>query len=192
MRRLTVIARASVRLAGFVTLAVAAGGASHLAAQEPVRENTLKAAIVAKLLEFVDWPAAVLEGRKSIDLCVAGHNPFQANLQELEAGETLKGLPIAVRSLDRTRQLDGCAALVLPAGSVSRTLRAPLLHRAAALPVLTMGDDDRFLDEGGIVRLRVVDGHPRFDVDEAAARRVGLRISSKLLELAATVRRGPS
>jgi YfiR/HmsC-like len=114
VRRLTVIARASVRLAGFVTLAVAAGGASHLAAQEPVRENTLKAAIVAKL------------------------------------------------------------------------------HRAAALPVLTMGDDDRFLDEGGIVRLRVVDGHPRFDVDEAAARRVGLRISSKLLELAATVRRGPS
>ena len=181
-----------MRLAGFVTLAVAAGGVAHLAAQQPVRENTLKAAIVAKLLPFVDWPAAALEGRKSIDLCVAGHNPFQADLQELEVGETLKGLPIVVRSVDRTRELDGCHALVLPAGSDSSTLRAPLLHRAAALPVLTVGDDDRFLDEGGIVRLRIVDGHPRFDVDDAAARRVGLRISSRLLGLAATVRRGPS
>jgi hypothetical protein len=36
----------------------------------------------------------------------------------------------------------------------------------------------------------VVDGHPRFDINSAHARAVGLRISARLLQLAVTVRDG--
>jgi hypothetical protein len=58
--------------------------------------------------------------------------------------------------------------------------------------VLTVSDDQKFLDQGGIVRLRQVDGRLRFDIDAGAARRAGLRISSQMLQLAATVRGGPA
>ena len=47
------------------------------------------------------------------------------------------------------------------------------------------------VDDGGIVRLRSVDGRIRFDIDVAAAQRAGLRVSSQLLQLALTVRGRP-
>ena len=45
---------------------------------------------------------------------------------------------------------------------------------------------------GGMVALRVVGGRLRFDIDAAAARKAGLRISSQLLRLALSVRGGLS
>ncbi len=68
--------------------------------------------------------------------------------------------------------------------------RHPLLDDARSRPILTIGDDDRFLDDGGIIRLRVVEGRVRFDVNAAAAQQAGLRISSQLLQLALSVRGG--
>jgi hypothetical protein len=63
-----------------------------------------------------------------------------------------------------------------------------LLQTAASRPVLTVSDDPHFLDQGGIVQLRVVQGRLRFDIDAGAAKRVGLQISSQLLRLAVSVR----
>ena len=186
--------RGSLPLVGLLILVLAAGGTCRVDAQRAggVTETRLQAAIVTKLVQFVDWPPGALDGRSSVELCVAGGGAFAQDLQELEAGEMLKGLPVNVRRVEGTREIDGCHALVLPAGTVSRTSRLSLIRKASSLPTLTLSDDNRFLDDGGIVRLRMVDGHPRFDIDDAAARRVGLRISSRLLGLAATVLRGPS
>jgi hypothetical protein len=58
------------------------------------------------------------------------------------------------------------------------------------LPILTVGDDSRFLDEGGDIQLKIVAGRVRFEVNAAAASRVGLKISSQLLQLALAVRGG--
>jgi hypothetical protein len=60
----------------------------------------------------------------------------------------------------------------------------------ASQPVLTVGDSPRFLDEGGIVQLVRVGNHLRFNINVAAARRAGLRLSSHLLGLAENLRRG--
>lgn len=135
--------------------------------------------------QFVEWPAAALDGRQTVDVCVAAPNPFGADLEELVAGETLGDRKVLVRHLDGDEDLPGCHVLVVsgPAGA-----RHALLQRVAARPILTVGDDPRFLDAGGIVRLRLVDGRMRFDVNAHAARRAGLRISSQLLQLALTVR----
>ena len=58
------------------------------------------------------------------------------------------------------------------------------------LPILTIGETGRFLDDGGIIKLRIVERRVRFDVNAAAADRVGMRISSQLLRLALEVRMG--
>ena len=55
-------------------------------------------------------------------------------------------------------------------------------------PVLTVGESPGFLDDGGVVRLQVIDRRVRFEVNATAAERVGLRLSSQLLRLAVRVR----
>jgi hypothetical protein len=53
-------------------------------------------------------------------------------------------------------------------------------------PVMTVTDSG--MRAHGIISFVVIDNHVRFDIDDDAARRVGLSISSKLLTLAHAVR----
>jgi hypothetical protein len=156
---------------------------------EVVPESRLKAAFVSKFPQFVEWPAAATDGRETIDICVASPDPFGTDLQELLTGEVLNGRGLNLRHVNAAPDVDGCHMLFLPARKGGRH---PLLTVASGRAILTVSDDPGFLDDGGIVALRVVDGRVRFEIDDAAARRVGLRISSQLLRLALAVRGGTS
>jgi hypothetical protein len=169
---------------GLFLLAACSSATTH--AQTTPLATRLKAAVLSKFPQFVEWPSAVFDGRTTLDLCVAAPDPFGPVLQELVAGETLNGRPLAARRVEREEDLDGCQVLYLPSRSAAG--RHPLLRRAESLPILTVGDDPRFLDNGGIVGLRVVDGRVRFDINATGAQRVGLRMSSQLLRLALSVR----
>jgi hypothetical protein len=147
----------------------------------------VEAAFLSKFPQFVEWPSAALADRPTLDVCVANPDPFGSELDDLLAGETVYGRSIAVRRVDRARDLDGCHVLFL---SRRPGRRDPLLDAARSRPILTVGDQDDFLDQGGIIRLRVVAGRVRFDVNPSAAEAVGLRISSQLLQLALTVAGG--
>lgn len=149
-------------------------------------EMRLKAAVLTKLPQFVDWPSAALTGRTQMVLCVLAPDPFGADLPELLADETLYGRPVVARTISRKDEVDACQVLYVPAGSLAA--HRAVFEAATALPILTVGDDEQFLNAGGIVQLRVVSGRVRFDVDTGVAQRAGLRFSSQLLQLALNVR----
>jgi len=174
----------AVPVLAFVTLA------SLPAIAQPIAdEYRLKAAFLYKFAQFTEWPAPALDGRKTIELCVLEPNPFGRVLAELVEGESLAGRPLQVRRLDRGATPETCHVLFLPARAPERR---DLLKRVAAKPVLTVSDAANFLDEGGIVQLRVVADRTRFDISAAAAEKAQLRLSSQLLRLAMHVRGGPS
>jgi hypothetical protein len=151
-----------------------------------VLQNRLKAAVVSKLPQFVEWPAESLEGRASLNICVWPPTPFVADLQVLVAGETFNGRPLATRRVAAVEDLADCQLLFLPA-RLDAGAHAFLLA-AQSLPILTVGDAPGFLEDGGIVALRVVESRVRFDINIEAGRRAGLHISSQLLRLAVSVR----
>lgn len=156
--------------------------------QEISAESRLKAAFVTRFPQFVEWPAEVMTPDRPFDLCVLVPNPFGQALQDLVRGELLGTRPITVRTVRPEDDLGRCHLLFLPDGGGRRE---GVLRRIGGRPILTVSDAPRFLDEGGMVRLRLVSQKMRFDVSTAAASRAGLHISSQLLQLAASVRVGP-
>ena len=174
-----------VLTAAATTIAMAVCAPVQLRPQS-LTQRRLEAAVVSKFPQFVEWPSVALSGRQTLDLCVAAADPVGPDLDALVANERIDGRNLAVRRIQREADVASCHVLFLSA--TAGPARSALLQRAAALPVLTIGDEDRFLDTGGIIRLRLVDDRIRFDVNAAAAQRVGLRISSQLLQLALTVR----
>jgi hypothetical protein len=174
-----------------VVTALAGLAFASITYSQSVTESRLKAAVVSKFPQFVEWPAEALSGRSTLDICVLplAQDSFGPDLQALVAGETVNGLEMTVRPLNGDGDLEGCHLLFLPGRLVPA--RRSLLERATARPILTVGEDQQFLDRGGIVRLHVVGGRMRFDVNAEAAGKVGLRISSQLLQLALTVRGTP-
>jgi hypothetical protein len=145
----------------------------------------LKAAFLTKFAHFATWPAEAIETRPEFRLCVLRPHRLGSSVETLAAGEHVDGRPMVVREVTRTQGLDTCHLLFLPGGANPAVLRL-----AATRPILTVGDGPDFLDRGGIIRLRPVRDHLRFDINATQAERVGLRLSAQLLRMAETVRGG--
>lgn len=146
------------------------------AAQEVPLEYQVKAAYLYNFVKYVEWPDPVTG---PILICVAGQNPFGTVLEDLVRNETVRGVPL------RTEVIPGpipeCHVVFTP-----RTSRIPVYLKAAAgTPTLTVGETDGFIELGGMIRFFVDGGkNVRFEINRAAAERVKLRISSRLLQLA--------
>jgi hypothetical protein len=168
-----------------VGVVVACGG--PVWTQGPAGEEyRLKAAFVFRFPQFVDWPASALAGRDALQICVYRPNPFGVALQELTAGETVNGRLLETRDVSQSDGLDGCHVLFIPAAADPEL--PEVLTRTARHPVLTVGETPRFLEQGGIINLRIVENRLRFEVNAQAATSSGLRLSSQLLRLAIGIR----
>jgi hypothetical protein len=62
------------------------------------------------------------------------------------------------------------------------------LDKASALPILTVGEDEAFAQNGGIINFVLKNGNVRLEIDLAAAKKAGLTISSRLLAVADVVK----
>lgn len=170
-----------------VAAAVFLGIRAQPAAQSASDEYRLKAAFVYRFPQFVEWPDAAVRDARTLDVCVLEPNPFGSDLEQLVTGETAAGRPLRVRPVSGPDALSGCH--VLFAGGHSQAT-SQVVRAASKHPVLTIGESAQFLDDGGIIVLRIVGRRVRFDVSATNAQKAGLRIAPQLLSLAAVVRGG--
>ena len=154
-------------------------GPLPLRAQDVSTEYRVKAAFLYNFVKFVEWPAGSDSG--PLEICVAGQNPFGDVLSEIVRGETINGRPIRARVI--LEPAPSCHMVFVPRGAnTSAYLRA-----ARGTPTLTVGETPAFITQGGFVRFYIDSGNVRFEIAREAAERTGLRISSRLLQLAKIV-----
>jgi hypothetical protein len=148
------------------------------AAQEQSLEYQVQAAYVFNFVKFVEWPAGALGA--AITICTAGTTPVSAALEQIVRDEVISGHRLAVRTIEAPQA--ACNVLFVPhdvaAGEYLRSVRSA--------PVLTVGESPDFIAEGGIINFVRDAGMMRFEIDQEAARRARLQISSRLLRLART------
>jgi hypothetical protein len=153
-------------------------------------EYELKAAFLYNFVKFVEWPPDAFAGERSpLAICVYGDDPFGHSLEGVVRGESLGGHGLIVQRPARLDELDDCHVLFV---SRSERQRMPqVLARVDGAPVLTVGDTDGFLRAGGIINFVLEENRVRFLINQEAAERSRLRISSKLLRLAMWPGQGP-
>lgn len=146
-----------------------------------VSERQLKAALILRLIDFVDWPARAVS-RAGFPLCVVGDEPLASALQSAAAALPSPPMPLQVSHHPSLKGLEPCRLIVF--GQYDERQVKTFLGESTRTPVLTVGETDDFLKDGGIVRLRVDRGHVRIDLGLTTASTAGLRISSRLARLA--------
>jgi hypothetical protein len=153
----------------------------------PVSEYQLKAVFLFNFAKFVEWPPqASGDTHDPFIICVLGDNPFGPSLDDVVSGKTVANRPISIREVSSPQQSQKCRILFISASERKRT-RA-ILDALKGFSVLTVGDTEDFVANGGIVRFKVKDARVRIEIDAEAAERANLRISSKLLSLAEPAR----
>jgi hypothetical protein len=152
-------------------------------AQQVSIEYDVKAAFVLNFVRFVEWPPS--HQQPPLRVCVMQPSPFGERLAAAVAGEQWQGDAIQVRVVPDVRAASDCHLLYVPAAAAARfTATRPLLM---GQPLLTVGEHERFLSEGGVIHLFMEDNRVRFSINRQSAEMVGLRISSRLLRLARCV-----
>jgi hypothetical protein len=146
-------------------------------------EYEVKAAFLLNFTRFIEWPAAVFGGADGpFSICILGDDPFGRALDRTVEGESVNGHRIEIQR--NVRQSTASCQIVFASGS-EKDLPKELANLGPG--VLTVGEGARFLREGGIIAFMLENRRVRFDINQSAASRAGLKISSKLLSVARSV-----
>lgn len=166
-----------------ITLAVLLLTAPLALAQRQAPEPELKAAILANMLLFVDWPTQGGQAADRLTLCYLDSSPVSVALGQFN-GRVFKGKPVQVVGVD-VATMGKCHALyVSPFDSASLLRLAP---HSLANGILLVGDSSGYLQQGVMLNLEIDGGRVVFDVDLRLVRKAGLVVSSKALRLARQV-----
>jgi hypothetical protein len=148
-------------------------------------EYAVKAAFLYKFASFVDWPPGSFETESSpFVLCVVGADPFGGRIRSAANGQTVGSHPIILRQLAKEEPRSNCHAMFV-SGSDGKSA-SEALNSVRGTPTLTV-TDSALGPTAGIIHFVIADDRVTFDIDNAAAARNHLVISSKLLALARRV-----
>jgi len=161
-----------------IAIANLAGGA------EPVAEEyQVKGAFLLNFTKFVDWPPQVFQGPGDpIAICILGQNPFGPLLDRAARETVVAKRSVSVRQVSDGQQASQCQIVFV--GASERKRSRAWLEALRGKSVLTVGEFEGFLANGGVVNFKLEGERVRIEISTAAADRAGLHISAKLLSLA--------
>jgi hypothetical protein len=164
-------------LGGFIASVAMLLATGAVWAAQAVTQPALRAAFLYNFVKFTEWTGDVSSG--PLTICVVDDTALENALTELVDGSSINGRPVL---LSRSVRLRACHLVYL--GATDREHAASILEELQGASVLTVSDGYEFVRLGGIVGLVVEQGRMRFAINPDAAQRAGLRLSSRLLQLA--------
>lgn len=156
------------------------------AASPPPREieYAVKAAFLYQFARFVEWPERSPPASGPVRICVVGDDPFGDALDLATQDKRAAGRPLQVRRFRGLGDLRPCSIVFVAGADPVAAAAAALRLRGSAS--LIVGEAPGFAQSGGMIAFRVDGGVVRFDINESAAAMEGIRVSGRLLGLAAT------
>ncbi len=164
---------------------------ASLFADTPVQgpsEYQVKAAFLYNFVKFVEWPAAISEQQGPVVMCVIGKDPFGDSLVRAVEGKKVNGRPLEVRQIAGPGAAISCHVLFVSSSESGRINEISSAVRVWS--VLTVGEGERFTERGGMIAFVMEGQRVRFQINLKVATEAGLKVSSKLLLLAAPANKG--
>ena len=162
---------------------------AELRGQDAPVETRIKAAYLFNFAKFVEWPAhAFVETNSPIIVGLLGKDVFNGELQRSVQAKTIVGRSLIIRSFEVGDDFSTCHILFI-SPSEKRSLPR-ILERAKGKSILTVSDIDHFSDSGigGMIAFVRQQNTIKFEINPETAERAGLKVSSKLLQVARVIR----
>lgn len=175
-----------VRSRLLLALLFALGFSAGADAQSEYAEYQIKAAFLFNFAKFVDWPTDTFKDEKQpMTFCTIGDDPFRGALDEVVSGKMSGSHAIQIQHHKLPQDILGCHIVFI--GSQQKKHMAVILDHLKTSPVLTVGESEGFVQQGGMIGFVLEDDKLRFNINLDSARHAQLKVSSRLLSLAKTV-----
>lgn len=175
MKRLYISLHLRLLISGCLLLASTEGIAN---AAPAVPENQLKAAYLIHLSEFTTWPDEKMLPA-DFNICIATGSRLTASLDEIK-GRIVKNKTLHIIYDVPADKLSSCHVLYIEGSLNQKTYQQSLLKTD---PILTVGDDDGFTRQGGVVEFYLEGDNVKMRGNLNKMSQLKLQISSKILRL---------
>jgi hypothetical protein len=164
-------------------------GLTLVCAGSPPADYQVKAGFLFYFTQFMEWPSNTFETRASpFVIGLVGHDKFAQAAEQAVKGELVHGREITVKRVTGEESARRCHILFI---GIDQHFEG-WIEMLRGSPVLTVGEVAGFCERGGLVNL-VRDGETvRLEIARARAEQLGIKISSRLLDLALLVETDPS
>jgi hypothetical protein len=142
----------------------------------------LKAQVIERLTQFIEWPAPDLPANSRFIVCLHGASATADELARVASRRPFKERTCEVRRVQKVTEFGACHLLFISGVEADRLPQ--ILAATGGKPILTVSDQDGFAERGVLVNLFMEGRYVRFQVNLAAVDRSHLFFSSKLLRLA--------
>ncbi|MGA1867677.1 MAG: YfiR family protein [bacterium] len=165
-------------------------------------EHDVKAAIVFKLLQFIEWPSDVSADteKRTITIGVLGTDAYNS-INKIFKGKVVDGKKIEIHRLAKENILkkkayddgekmqvgtlrDYAVVLICPEEGIDFAQLRPLLKGRGTL---TIGEEKGFLEKGGMINFVMENEKVKFEINNCAAEEAGFHIRSSVLRMAKRV-----
>ncbi len=153
-------------------------------AQSPTAgEYQVKAAFLYNFAKFVEWPpSSFSDGSAPLRICVFGHDPFGQELHDITTEKTVNGRKLQVDHVLDLQLARTCHILFIATSEKAQLKR--IFESLRGSDALTVGDTKGFVEQGGMINFVLENDRVQFEVNHKAAQQSGLKVRSKLLNVA--------
>ena len=143
----------------------------------------VKSAYLYNFMRLVDWPADSFNKPDSpITTCILGDDPFGSTLDGIKK-KTSQGRLLSIVNLSEINEVtDNCQLLFISSSEEPRF--ETIFSQTGTSPILTVGELDGFIQQGGIIEFVMEADKVRFKINLKRANQAGMKINDRLLKIA--------
>lgn len=149
--------------------------------QQTSNEYQVKAAFIYHLARMVEWPEKNLHTTLPLTFCFIGQDSFGKTL-DLIKEKTVKNRPLLLKKDVHLSEIKQCHLLFIEFSEIERL--DSILAAVGDLPILTIGDVEKFTRQGGMINLLKINNKIQIEINLKPVKRAKLIISSRLLAIA--------
>lgn len=150
-----------------------------------VQEYSVKAALVLNLARFTEWPVEVFSGDQGkINFCLIGDEAALETFTEIDQ-KPVGNKTLTVIRIVNIERLQNCHLLYVDNLNTAKIRR--LHSESLSQHMLTIGEHEDFLSNGGMINLNKVETKIGIQVNLGTLRAAGLQLSARVLKLATVI-----
>ncbi len=153
-------------------------------ADESERLVRFKAVFIYNFISYMHWPDETQD--KVFKIGILGDSPLEKPLREISKKRSSEDKKLQVEVYRAVEDLEPCHVLFISSEHVGEL--DEIMQRLEDRSVLTIADTPGLANRGVTINFVLVKGKLKFEINQQALQRAGLRASAQLLKLAILVK----
>lgn len=149
-----------------------------------VDEYTIKGMFIYNFTKYIDWSA--FKNSDSFVIAVYGESDITQNLNQIAVNKKVNNKNIKIKTITGLNESDDVQIIYIPKSN-NAALKETIAKLGSKNILIVTEDKDMAL-KGSCINIITVDGKVKFELNESAVKRDGLKLASQLISLAIIIK----